>query len=129
MGSIQEAQEANKRTQDTNQAWMLNHTLQPLEVSAWPDDLRQALERGCCAPWSWMTSRTSPIKEKYVPYIRRLREAQNPWNREALLEEIRKGARGTSQCRRTWRVSCPCSSGRALAGGAPGLGAQDPPRA
>ena len=27
MGSIQEAQEANKRTQDTNQAWMLNHTL------------------------------------------------------------------------------------------------------
>ena len=44
MGSIQEA--ANKRTQDTNQAWMLNHTLKPLEVSAWPDDLRQALERG-----------------------------------------------------------------------------------
>ena len=55
MGSIQEAQEANKRTQDTNQAWMLNHTLQPLEVSAWPDDLRQALERGC-----WMRSRTPP---------------------------------------------------------------------
>ena len=26
MGSIQEAQEANKRTQDTNQAWMLNHS-------------------------------------------------------------------------------------------------------
>ena len=31
MGSIQEAQEANKRTQDTNQAWMLNHTLHPWE--------------------------------------------------------------------------------------------------
>ena len=50
MGSIQEAQEANKRTQDTNQAWMLNHTLQPLEVSAWPDDLRQALERAVLPP-------------------------------------------------------------------------------
>ena len=40
---------------------------------------------GCSAPWSWMTLRTSPtwgrIKEKYVPYIWRLREAQNPWNR------------------------------------------------
>ena len=32
MGSIQEAQETP------------THTLQPLEVSAWPDDLRQALE-------------------------------------------------------------------------------------
>ena len=40
MGSIQEAQEANK----------LNHTLKPLEVSAWPDDLRQALERGLFCP-------------------------------------------------------------------------------
>ena len=29
---------------------MLNHTLQPLEVSAWPDDLRQALERGLFCP-------------------------------------------------------------------------------
>ena len=46
MGSIQEAQEANKRTQDTN----LNHTLQPLEVSAWLDDLKQALERGLFCP-------------------------------------------------------------------------------
>ena len=43
MGSIQEAQEA---IQDTNQAWMLNHTLQ----SAWPDDLRQALQKGAVLP-------------------------------------------------------------------------------
>ena len=28
------------------------------------------------------------IKEKYVPYIRRLRESQNPWHQEALLEEM-----------------------------------------
>ena len=28
------------------------------------------------------------IKEKYVPYIRRLREAQNPWNQEALLKKM-----------------------------------------
>ena len=41
---------------------MLNHTLQPLEVSAWPDDLRQALERGLDDPKdipTWGTSRRS----------------------------------------------------------------------
>ena len=37
-------------------------------MSAWPDDLRQALERGL--------------------FIRRLRESQNPWHQEALLEEM-----------------------------------------
>ena len=57
MGSIQEAQEANKRTQHTNQAWMLNHTLrcrhgQMISGRLW--------RGGCSAPWSWMTPRTSP---------------------------------------------------------------------
>ena len=68
-----EAQEANKRTHNTNQAWMLNHTLKPLEVSAWPDDLRQALERGLFCP-----PRTSPMWEH--------QEAQRvaePWHQEA----------------------------------------------
>ena len=43
---------------------------------------------GCSGFWSWMTPNVGDIKEKYVPYIRRLREAQNPWNQEALLEEM-----------------------------------------
>ena len=55
MGSIQEAQEANSAPR----TWMLNHTLQPLEVSAWPDDLRQALERGLFCSECWGTSRRS----------------------------------------------------------------------
>ena len=77
MGSIQEA--ANKRTQDTNQAWMLNHTLQPL----------QALERGLFCPLELDDiPQMGDIKEKYVPYIRMLRASQNPWNQEALLEEM-----------------------------------------
>ena len=60
---------------------MLNHTLQPLEVSAWPDDWRG----GCSALLELDDCKDIPnvgdIKE-YVPYIRRLREAQNPWNQE-----------------------------------------------
>ena len=83
--SFRKAQEANKRTQ----AWMLNHTLQPLEVSAWPDDLRQALERGLFCPLDWMTPRTSPTwgtsRRSTSPTSGGLREAQNPWNQEALL--------------------------------------------
>ena len=124
MGSIQEAQEANKRTQDTNQAWMLNHTLKLLEV---PDDLRQVVERGLFCPLELDDPENIPnvgdIKEKYVPYIRRLRGAEpmepggtaggdaRPGDTGAF-----KGAGGTSQChRRTWtrrRASCPCSSGQ-----------------
>ena len=86
MGSIQEAQEANKHTQ-TKQVWMLNHTL-------------QRCRHGQIIP------NVGDIKEKYVPYIRRLREAQNPWNQEALLEEmpdlatparVPPGSGGTSQ--------------------------------
>ena len=37
---------------------------------------------GYSAPWSWMTPR------KYVPYIRRLRESQNPWHQELLRREL-----------------------------------------
>ena len=44
LADAMEAQEANKRGHHE-----LNHTLHPLEVSAWPDDLRQALERGLLA--------------------------------------------------------------------------------
>ena len=60
MGSIQEAQ----RTQDARHGCSL-------EVSA---------------PWSWMTPRTSPTWRT----SRRSTsgEAQNPWNQEALLEEM-----------------------------------------
>ena len=82
MGSIQEAQAANKRIQDTNQAWMLNHTLKPLEVSAWPDDLKKALERGLFCPLKLDDPDhilvVGDIKEKYVPYIKMLRASQNP---------------------------------------------------
>ena len=61
---------------------MLNHTLQVLEVSAWPDDLRQALERGLFWRLELDAFEDIPnmgdIKEKYVPYIRRLREPVEP---------------------------------------------------
>ena len=121
---------ANKRTQDTNQAWMLNHTLQPLEVSAWvwPDDLRQALERG---PWSWMTPRTSPTwgtsRRSTSPTsggsethrtrgTRRRCWKRCPIWRHRPPPKLPLVLGGTSQChRRTWirrRVSCPCSSGQ-----------------
>ena len=52
-----------------------------LKILAWPDDLRQALERGLFCPLELDDPEDIPnvgdIKEKYVPYIRRLREAQN----------------------------------------------------
>ena len=88
--------------------------------SPWPDDLRQALERGLFCPLELDDSEDIPNVEKYVPYIRRLREAQNPWRRCPIWRHRPPQGchwpRGTSQChRRTWtrrRVSCPCSSGR-----------------
>ena len=60
-----------RRRRRTSAPRTLNHTLQPLEVSAWPDDLRQALERGLFCPLE--LDDPEDIKEKYVPNIRRLR--------------------------------------------------------
>ena len=86
-------------------------------MSAWPDDLRQALERGLFCPLELDDFEDIPnvgdIKEKCVPYIRRLRESQN----EALLEEMPDLATprvllASQQDLDLRRASCPCSSGR-----------------
>ena len=77
MGSIQEAQEANKRIRTPTRhgcSTTLSNPLCPLELDD-PEDIPNV----------------GDIKEKYVPYIRNLRESQNPWHQEALpVEEALK---------------------------------------
>ena len=59
---------------------------------------------GCSALWSWMDiPNVGDIKEKYVPYIRTLREAQNPWNQEAGLSKSSWRSRSTGVA--TWSMT------------------------
>ena len=105
-----------------------NHTLKPLEVSAWPDDLRQALERGLFCPLDLddpedipnVASRRSMSPTSGDSASRRTHGTRRRcWRRcpiwrhrpppkVPLLRE--KPANVTAWTRR--RASCPCSSGR-----------------
>ena len=76
---------------------MLNHTLQPLEVLAWPDDLRQALERGLFCPLRTSRRSTSPTSggsERHRTRGTRMR----CWKRCPIWRHRPPPRTGTSQC-------------------------------
>ena len=114
MGSIQEAQAANRTP-------TRHGCSTPLEVSAWPDFFRKALERGLFCPLEL----EDPDNIFVVGDIKEmLRASQNPWHQEALLEampELEAPLSATGRGRdqpmssRTWTLrtaSCPLSSGQ-----------------
>ena len=79
MGLVTEAQAANQRIQEANQAWMK-------KVSVWPTELQRALEKGLFCLEDLPPA--GDIKEKYIPFIQQLRESRNPWKEAELLAEM-----------------------------------------
>ena len=118
--TMEKAKTANKQIQDQGTAFMEKFALDPMEISAWPTDLQQKLERGLFCPtaslgWHQVPD-PSDMLQHYLPATRALQNGQNPWaERPKLLEEM-------PDLKHTVATAAP---GEASTLGAPGLNEMD----
>ena len=91
--SMEKAKAANKQIQDQGTAFMEQFALNPVEISAWPTELKHKLERGLFCPtasldWHQVPDLSDMLRH-YLPAMRALQDGQNPWAEHSkLLEEM-----------------------------------------
>ena len=91
--SMEKAKAANKQIQDQGTAFMEQFALNPVEISAWPTELKHKLERGLFCPTASLDWHEVPdpsdMLRHYLPAMRALQDGQNPWaGHSKLLEEM-----------------------------------------
>ena len=121
--TMEKAKTANKQIQDQGTAFMEKFALDPMEISAWPTDLQQKLERGLFCPTASLDWRQVPdpldMLQHYLPAMRALQNCQNPWAEHPKLLEEMPDLKHTVATAAPGEASTPGAPGPAVTG--PGM--------
>ena len=121
--SMEKAKAANKQIQDQGTAFMEQFALNPVEISAWPTELKHKLERGLfcpTAPLDWHeVPDPSDMLRHYIPAVRALQDGKNPWAEHPKLLEEMPDLKHTVATTEPGEASTPGALGPAVTG--PGM--------